>query len=465
VLAADGTKMSKQKGNYTAPELLLDQYGADALRAYLINSQLVRAEPLRFVDEGVKEVVRTVLLPLHHAHAFFVQYANVDGWTPKAPRPPVSERPELDRWVLSHLQTLIASVDREMEEYRLYNVVPPVLQFIEDLTNWYIRLSRRRFWRPADSDEARADKAAAYATLYEALVTFCRVLAPFLPFASEAVYQSLVVAPGQAKPGEDSVHLTDWPQVKEALVDRELEHAVAQTREVVRLGRKLRERKKFKTRQPLRLLTVVHHDAAVRQAVAAHQAQIKDELNVKEVVVRSDGDELASVSCKANFKTLGKRFGKEMKEAAKAIEGFGKAELSALEGGQEVAVLGQGVRLEDVVVRRESRAGTEIETEGSLLVALDFEVDQALLHEGVARELVSTIQKMRKDAGLSITQRISVSLDTDDELVLSALEGQRSFVANEVLATRIERAPVSAEALALSSVQGEHQVRLLIQAV
>jgi isoleucyl-tRNA synthetase len=461
VLAEDGSKMSKSKQNFTPPDRILDLYGADALRAYLINSPVVRGEPLKFVDRGVQEVVRTVLLPLHHAHAFFVQYANVDGWAPGDPRPPVSERPELDRWVLSHLQSLIASVDREMEEYRLYNVVPPVLQFIDDLTNWYIRLSRRRFWRPADSDEARADKAAAYATLYEVLVTFSRVLAPFLPFVSEVLYQSLVVAAGVAKAEQDSVHLTDWPEVKEALVDAPLERAVADTRDAVRLGRRLRERHKLKTRQPLRRLTLVHHDAEVREALQAHTAALADELNVKEVVVRAEGDDLASISCKANFKALGKRYGKEMKDAAKRIEGFSGAELAQLEAGEALDVLGQPVRLEDVVVRREARDDVVIETEGSMVVALDPTLDEALIDEGVARELVSAVQRMRRDQGLAITQRIAVGIDTQDEVVVRALARMGSMIAGEVLATRLDRGP-GGEPVALSTVEGEHQLRVRV---
>ncbi|MEZ4238857.1 MAG: isoleucine--tRNA ligase [Myxococcota bacterium] len=466
VLAEDGTKMSKSKQNFTPPQRILDLYGADALRTYLINSPVVRAEPLKFADRGVQEVVRTVLLPLHNAHAFFVQYANVEGWTPADPRPPVAERPEIDRWVLSHLQSLIGAVDREMEEYRLYNVVPPVLQFIDDLTNWYIRSSRRRFWRPADSDEARADKAAAYATLYEVLVTFARVLAPFLPFVSEVLYQSLVVDAGVAKDEQDSVHLTDWPQVKEALVDAPLERAVGWTREAVRLGRRLRERHRLKTRQPLRKLTVVHHDAEVREALQAHAGSLADELNVKEVVIRADGDDLAAVSCKANFKALGKRYGGQMKAAAGEIERFGASELATLEGGQTIEVLGQPVALDDVVVRRDPRDDVVIETEGSLLVALDPTLDDGLVDEGIARELVSVLQRLRRDQGLEITQRITVSLATGDALVQRALGHLGSTVASEVLATQlgVGLPEGRGEDVVLSTVSGDHPLRIEVTA-
>ena len=255
VLAEDGSKMSKSKKNYPPPDGIFEAHGADALRAYLVDSPIVRAEPLRFSERGVREVVRKVLLPLRNAWSFFVQYANIDGWHPVdgldgTPTPELSERPELDRWLLSVQQTLVRDVNTHMEGYYLYKVVPEVVGFIDHLTNWYIRRSRRRFWRAADSEEARLDKAAAYATLYEALVTFSKVLAPILPFVSEALYQDLVVATGAAAEGEDSVHLCDFPEADASRIDAPLEAAIAEVRRVVTMGRALRATHQLKTRQP-----------------------------------------------------------------------------------------------------------------------------------------------------------------------------------------------------------------------
>ncbi len=439
VLAEDGSKMSKSKKNFPPPESIFENYGADALRAYLVNSPVVRAEPLRFSETGVRDVVRTVLLPLHHAMSFFVQYANIDRWSPDDPRPDVAARPELDRWVLSHLQSLVAEVDRQMELYHLDNVVPPVLGFIDDLTNWYIRLSRRRFWRPAAYEgdtRAAEDKAAAYATLYEVLVTFSRVLAPFLPFVSEVLYQELVVGPRRAKPGQESVHLTDWPDVRMSLVDLALETAVAHGRDAVRVGRRLRERHRLKTRQPLRRLTLVHHDPMVREAFTAHRDQLLDELNVKELGVHAREDDLATLSCKANFKTLGKRYGKDMKAAAARIEQFDLDTFLRLENGEPVDVLGQPVTLEDVVVRREPRGDVVIETEGPLVVALDTELDETLRREGIVRELVSKIQQLRKENGFAVTDRIRVDIRTKNVGLLAALDDRdaRAWIRGEVLA-------------------------------
>ncbi|MEO0604405.1 MAG: isoleucine--tRNA ligase, partial [Myxococcota bacterium] len=428
VLAEDGSKMSKSKKNYPPPEDILDNYGADALRAYLVNSPVVRAEKLKFAEQGVQDVIRMVLLPLHNAHSFFVQYANIDAWSPTDARPPVAERPELDRWLVSHLQSLIADVDREMELYHLYNVVPRVLSFIDDLTNWYIRLSRRRFWRSGDSEEARHDKSCAYATLYETLVTFTKVLAPILPFSTEALYQSLVVAPGCQEGDADSVHLCDWPVVDETVIDRDLETQVQWSRDIVRLGRRLRERHKLKTRQPLGSLTVVHHEAAVRDAVEAQAAIIADELNVKAVVVQAEGDELASLTCKPNFKTLGRRFGKQMKDAAKVIGTWGTEEYARLQAGETIEVLGQDVAETDVDVRRESREDVVIETEGSLVVAFDTALTDGLVAEGMARELVSAAQQARKDQGLEVTDRVALTVTSADATLRDAVEAQRDYV-------------------------------------
>ncbi len=438
VLAEDGSKMSKSKKNFPPPEQILDAYGADALRAYLVNSPVVRAEKLKFAEQGVQEVVRTVLLPLHNAHSFFVQYANIDEWAPTAERPPVAERPELDRWLVSHIQSLVADVDREMELYHLYNVVPRVLSFIDDLTNWYIRLSRRRFWRAGDTPEARHDKACAYATLYDTLVTFTKVLAPILPFATEALYQSLVVAPGCQEGDADSVHLCDWPEVDESVIDRELEAQVQWSRDIVRLGRRLRERHKLKTRQPLASLTVVHHDAPVLGAVEAQAAIIADELNVKEVVVQAEGHELAILTCKPNFKTLGKRFGKQMKDAAKVISAWGAEEYARLQAGETIEVLGEAIAEADVDVRRESREDVVIETEGALIVAFDTALTDELVAEGMARELVSAAQQARKDQGLEVTDRVALTVTSPDARLRQAIEGQRDYVAGEVLATSID---------------------------
>lgn len=437
VLAEDGEKMSKSKQNYPPVGRVLDEYGADALRAYLINSPIVRAEPLRFNERGVREVARTVLLPLRNAWSFFVQYANIDGWDPAtAERPPAAERPELDRWLLSVLQSLVREVNTQMEGYYLYRVVPPIVGFIDHLTNWYIRRSRRRFWRAASDPAGQADKAAAYATLYEALVTFSKVMAPMLPFITETLYQDLVVTPGCE--GPDSVHLCDYPQPDESLIDSDLEAAVALTRQVVGLGRALRERHKLKTRQPLAKVTVVHHDPTARAALLAHAELIQAELNVKAIEVLEDAHTLAKVSFKANFKTLGRRFGKKMKIVAGRVAQITDAEWTELQAGGSLDIEGGSVTAEDVMVTREAIGDVVIQTEGAVTVALDTELNPALIEEGLAREITSRLQRARKDNGFEVTDRIAVTVTTRSAALLAALANQRDYVAAEVLATTLD---------------------------
>ena len=438
ILAEDGSKMSKSKQNYPNPESVFATYGSDALRAYLINSPVVRAEPLRFTETGVKEVVRTVLIPLRNAWSFFVQYANIDGWRPDSGlagviTPPAEERPELDRWLLSVLQTLVRDVNEQMEGYYLYKVVPPILGFIDDLTNWYIRRSRRRFWRAADDAEGQVDKAAAYATLYEALVTFAQVMAPVLPFITESVYQNLVIEPG-AESAPDSVHLCDYPQVDASKIDTQLEVQVEVVRKVVSMGRALREKHRLKTRQPLRRVTIVHHDSAILAAVDSQIELVCEELNVKEVLARSDDTDLAELSFKANFKTLGRRLGKRMKEAAQAIGQLSLNEWQTLQTGGHIVVADEQITSEDIIVNRTARGDVVIEVDGGLTVAIDHVLDAELIAEGHARELTSRLQRARKDLGLAITDRIDLVIGVSDPNLRSVFESHRDVISGEVLA-------------------------------
>lgn len=452
VLAEDGAKMSKSKRNYPPPQNILNAHGADALRAYLINSPIVRAEPLRFSEAGVKEVTRTVLIPLRNAWSFFTMYALVDGWHPKAlsegswapewsetpiPTPALSDRADLDRWLVSTLQSLVREVNEQMEGYYLYKVVPPIVGFIDDLTNWYIRRSRRRFWRSAESAEAAADKASAYATLYEVLVEFSKVMAPVLPFLSESIYQHLVVDLEVAEEGRESVHLCDYPEVDEAKIDLELEREITLTRQVVRMGRALRATHNLKTRQPLAKLTVVYPDSAGLESLRHQESLLLEELNLKQVELVTDDQELSSLSFKANFKTLGRRLGKKMKAAAQQIQAFTRDEWSALQAGSLIEVEGEQITPDDVLVTHHAREGVVIEVEDALTVALDTQLDDELIREGLARELISRCQKLRKSAGLEISDRVKLTICVDDEALRAAFEAFRDEVCSELLAVEL----------------------------
>jgi len=440
VLAEDGSKMSKSKRNYPDPLKVLEEHGADALRAYLINSPVVRAEPLLFSEKGVKEVVRLVMIPLYHSWSFFVQYANIDGFDPKvdlAKAPALKDRPEMDRWLLSVLQSLVSEVNKQMEGYYLYRVIPPMMDFIDDLTNWYIRMTRRRFWKNAQDEASKADKLSAYATLYEVLTTFSKMLAPVLPFFTETMYQNLVVATGMDERDEKSVHFCDYPVEDASKIDRSLEAQVSVIRQVVKMGRALREKHKLKTRQPLRDVTVVTHDAQARAALLTHAELVEQELNVKEVRVVEDDSSLCTLVIKANFKTLGKKMGQRMKFAADAISQFGRAEWETLSNGGALIVEGESITAEDVTVTRIASDDVVVETSGALTVALETKLDQELMDEGLMREVVSQLQKLRKDSGFDVTDRVSVEFMTADAQLAGVLKKFDTHIASEILATNM----------------------------
>jgi isoleucyl-tRNA synthetase len=437
VLAGDGRKMSKSLKNYSDPEELLEELGADALRAFLINSPVLRAEPLRFTNEGAREVVRTVLLPLWNTYSFFTTYAEADGVTAAelVAAPPPAERAELDRWILSVLQSLIGEVNKQMEGYYLFNVVPPILSFVDDLTNWYVRRSRRRFWRTRGEDDA--DKLSAFATLYEVLSTFVAVLAPVLPFITEHIYQDLVARIHPDAPR--SVHHRLFPTADEDLIDPDLERAMATVRAAVTLGHGLRKQNQIKVRRPLRGLTVITHDPAARHAVADHVDLIADELNVKAVGVATSGEGLVELSAKPDFRRLGPRLGPRMKEVAEVIAGLSEDQIELLAGGGGLEVAGTTITGADLMIQRTAAPGTVVASSEDLAVALDIVSDPGLEAEGMAREVVSRIQQMRREAGLAVTDRIRVLWSTQDEALAGAIAAHGRYISREVLATSLER--------------------------
>ncbi len=437
ILAEDGRKMSKRLLNYPDPNDVFDEHGADALRAFLINSPVLRAEPVRFSEDGVRQVVRTVLLPLWNTHSFFTTYAAADSITMDdiAGADPVSSRPELDRWILSVLQSLIATVNEQMEGYYLYDVIPPVLGFIDDLTNWYVRRSRRRFWSARGTDDR--DKMAAFATLYEVLTTFVKVVAPVLPFISEKIYQDLVVAVQPDAP--KSVHHCDYPMADEALIDISLETSMETVRNVVQLGHALRKQQSIRVRQPLRSATVLSHEVDVASAVVEHEAIIRQELNVKSVTVTSDESNFVELSAKCDFKKLGPRLGPRMKEVAAAVATLDPEQVARLVAGETMSVAGETISQDDVVVSRTAKEGMVVETFGSIAVALDAGIDDELLAEGHARELISSIQGLRRDLGLEVSDRVTVRWSTTSSDLETAFADHLDLIASEVLAESIVR--------------------------
>lgn len=420
VLAEDGKKMSKRLKNYPDPTKMLDTYGADAIRLYMIYSPVVKAESLKFSEKGVQQLMRDLLIPWWNAYSFFVTYANVDGFADKEVVYPKSDN-VLDKWIVSSMETLINDVTAAMDDYDLQKSVRPFVKFVEDLTNWYIRRSRRRFWKSTND----GDKLNAYRTLRYVLVQLAKVAAPFTPFIAEEIYTNLK---GASDP--ESVHLCDFPTANAAARDLALEKAMGEIQTAVELGRRLRADNDLKVRQPLAALKVagMGGQQAYDSKKADLVALITDELNVKTVEFIADETELCEISFKANFKTLGKKCGPKMKAVAAAI---------AAAKTQPTEAEGVALDPEDVIVTRSSKPGLVVASQGAIVVGLETALTPELIAEGNAREFVSHVQSMRKEADFEVTQRIALAVACDAEMK-AALEAHLDYVKNEVLATSLE---------------------------
>ena len=430
VLAEDGKKMSKRLKNYPDPTNILEAYGADALRLYMIYSPVVRAENLRFSEGGVKQILRDLLIPWWNAYSFFVTYANVDGFHDSELVKPTSSN-VLDRWIVSSLETLVNDVTEAMDVYDLQRSVRPFVNFVEDLTNWYIRRSRRRFWKSQND----GDKIDAYRTLRYVLVQLCKVAAPFTPFISEAIYRNLK---GASMP--ESVHLCDFPAADTAARDEALERRMARVQTVVRLGRQLRTENDLKVRQPLSAIHVVSANAGIRALLEGFEDLVTDELNIKSVAYGTDETALADVSVKADFRKLGPKFGAKMKTVAAAIAGLSSAQASELAAGREVTLSAAGEEVtltsDDVVVQRTPKAGMVVASEGDVIVGIETALTPELVQEGLAREFVSRVQNLRKEADFEVTQRIVVTVECGTE-VQAAVALFSDYVKSETLCERL----------------------------
>jgi isoleucyl-tRNA synthetase len=456
ILAEDGQKMSKRLRNYPDPNELIDRAA-------------VKGEELKFSEAGVKNITRAVLLPLWNAVSLFTTYANADaskgqlGWKPGGPVRAIHELPLLDRWILSDLQALLRRVSIEMEAYRLYNVVPALVEFVDDLTNWYIRRSRRRFWK----SENDGDKNDAYATLYNVLVEFSKALAPFLPFLSEEIYQILVREPSGATagttprqgqvtkpahevagtanespsslqgPAPTSVHHTDYPTFDAAFFDEALNAKMALARQAVVMGRALRAERNIKNRQPLARLLVVARNEAAAEGLRSLEDLIRDELNVKKVEISLDESSFVTYKAKPNFKALGARLGKNMKAVAGQCGQLSHEEIKSVLDGTPLALDEITLTAEDLLILREVSPELAVTATPDLTVALDTAVDEALRLEMLARETISRIQNLRKESGLAVTDRVAVVLEDVSAQLRHAVETHRGYISAEVLADSI----------------------------
>lgn len=433
VLAEDGTKMAKSKKNYPPVTDILDKYGADAMRMYLINSPAVRAENLRFSEAGILDVIKKVMLPLWNSYSFLITYANIDNWHPE----PEYFKPEdltndLDRWIMSYMQSLTKEVNEQMTAYKLYNVLPAMVGFIDNLTNWYIRRSRRRFWK-SENDQ---DKKHAYETLYEVLSTLTKLIAPVMPFVAEELYQNLELS--VFPDSEPSVHLRDYPEVDERFIDKELEEKMSFVETAVKLGRVLRNEKNIKIRQPLSSFTVVANSDVTQKAVKEYSELIKEELNVKDVIFIENEEELANVTAKPNFRVIGKKYGSKVKQIASGIAGLTLEQIRTVEGGGSVIVEGESIILEDIMIQHESKEGVFSASENNITVSLDVNITPELLSECNAREFVNRVQNIRKENGFDISDRIKIIYFSEDKLSES-INQMNDYISSETLSVEIEK--------------------------
>ncbi len=432
VLASDGKKMSKSDRNYTDPMEVINNYGADAMRFFLMDSAVVKAEDLKFSDEGVKEVLKNFIIPMWNAYSFFVTYANIDAYTPDMGRQEtIHPDNPLDRWIISESERMIEETTAQLDAYDLQRALQPVVRFIDSLNNWYIRRSRRRFWR----SENDSDKQYAYDTLYRVLMRLITCAAPFVPFITEEMYGNL-----RQEGMEESVHLCSYPEYDRSRRDNALEQKMALTRKAVSMGRALRNSHSLKTRQPLKAIYLVTRDRDEMCILREMESIIKEELNVKEVILRENEEDLVVFSAKANYKVLGKQLGRHMKEVASIIESLSSQEIQSILEGSTLLIEYSGGSIEltneSVVVQRNEQEHMKVLNEGQLTVGLDSEITDELYREGLARDIVRSIQKLRKDRDYDVVDRISLVLD-GDAAVRNAVDSFRDHIMRETLADGI----------------------------
>ncbi len=446
VLAEDGKKMSKRLKNYPDPNMILDKYGADALRLYLLQSPAVHGEELRFSEKFLVEHMRAILLPLWNAYQFFSSYANIDGFTPVHVKsaPAVKARPRIDQWILALLAETEAEVHEKMEKYELAAVAGPIAKFIDNVTNWYIRLNRSRFWEEKGGDFT-PDKISAYATLWEVLDRLSVLLAPFLPFYAEYFHAALRhgVHPGDlaGKSGVPSVHEMLFPEHSQvSRDDHKLVEEMAVAQRAILLGRSLRAEAKIGIRQPLAKISV----AGLQSAEQGHLLGLRDlvlsELNLKELELLQDGTGLVVESAKPNLKRLGGRVGKKIPQITTALKAWSGAEIAAFEKAGFSDVAGERLEREDVLIERRAVEGKVAGSLEGLVAELHTAISPELKREGLVRELVNRIQQRRKDRKLNLTDRIRVKWHATGacQEILRAESASRSALSEETLAVTWE---------------------------
>ena len=435
VLDKVGAKMSKRLGNAVDPFKAIEAYGSDPLRWYMISNSSPW-DNLKFDEAGVIEVARKFFGTLYNTYSFFAMYANIDGFDPEAPQVPLAERTEIDRWIISLLNSLIAQVQADLEDYEPTKATRAISTFVNDhLSNWYVRLNRARF---REGKELTRDKLAAYQTLHQCLTTVALLMAPVAPFYSDRLYRDLTHS-------TDSVHLAAFPKCDEAVIDKQLEKRMQAAQDITSMVHSLRRKQNLKVRQPLQAIMVPVLDESQREDIEAVADLIRSEVNVKEIKLVGNDAGILVKRVKPDFKKLGPKYGKIMKALAAKITGLSQPEIAQFEkdGKLDIDVDGQmaTVELGDVEIISEDIPGWLVANDGNLTTALDITVTEELLQEGIARELVNRIQNLRKSKKFDITDRINVTI-APDERTDAAVNAYSDYIARQVLATSIKVAPV-----------------------
>ncbi|WP_179352959.1 isoleucine--tRNA ligase [Winogradskyella vidalii] len=430
VLDKNGQKMSKRLGNAVDPFETLSKYGADATRWYMISN----ANPwdnLKFDSDGIAEVSRKFFGTLYNTYSFFTLYTNIDGFNYSEADIPLEERPEIDRWVLSELNTLIQRVDEYYAAYEPTRAARAISDFTQDhLSNWYVRLSRRRFWK----GDYQTDKISAYQTLYTCMETIAKLGAPIAPFFMDRLYLDLNAV--TKKETFESVHLADFPAADTSIIDEVLERKMYNAQTICSLVLSLRAKEKIKVRQPLQKIMIPIQNQQQKEEIEAVSELIKHEVNIKEIELLEDASDILVKQIKPNFKTLGPKFGKDMKLIANTVRGFGAEDIKNVEqnGTIDVEINGKNITLglEDVEITSQDIEGWLVANEGALTVALDVTINEDLREEGIARELVNRIQNLRKDSGFELTDRIDVQILKDEQIV-KAISSNEAYIKSETL--------------------------------
>ena len=434
VLDKNGQKMSKRLGNAVDPFKMIDEYGADAVRWYMISNSNPW-DNLKFDEEGVAEVKRKFFGTFHNVYSFFSLYANIDNFSYEEDIIAFEKRSELDQWILSELNSLIKRVDNYYNEYELTPASREISDFVQEkLSNWYVRLSRRRFWK----GEYNNDKISAYQTLYECLSSISKLISPIAPFYSEYIYQCINSV--TKKEDYESVHLSEFPTSDEDLIKSELEKRINQVRNICSLALSIRKKEKLKVRQPLNKIIIPVKDNNERNDIENAKAQILSEINVKYIEFLDSKDSLLVKELKPNFKILGPRYGSIINDVSNIIKGFTQEQIEDLErdGKANFMIKNTNVTIDlgDVEINYKDIEGLSVASGDGTTIALDLKLDENLINEGIARELVNRIQNIRKSKDLEVTDKIEINIKKSEKLE-NAIKSNLDYIKGETLANKL----------------------------